>query len=89
LPNPALSKSTAPDYFSYFPYSLPDSKTIPHDIFKKDAAGRMVWSEAAKDLQSAKTLARKLSRCNKGKFVVFDRRKQQVVANFQRARGEG
>ena len=65
-----------------------DSKTMTHDIFKKDAAGRMDWIEAAKDLQSANTLAKNLSRHNEGKFVVLDRRKQQVVASFNGVRGE-
>ena len=55
---------------------------MPHDIFKKDAAGRMIWIEAAKDLKSGKRLAKNLSRHNEWEFVVFDRRKKQVVASF-------
>lgn len=55
---------------------------MPHDIFKRDAAGRMLWIEAAKDLKSGKWLAKKLSHHNEGEFVVFDRPKNQVVASF-------
>lgn len=55
---------------------------MPHDIFKKDAAGRMIRIEAAKDLKSGKRLAKNLARYNEGQFVVFDRRKKQVVASF-------
>jgi aspartate/tyrosine/aromatic aminotransferase len=53
----------------------------PYHIFKKDAAGAMIWIEAAKDLMSAQRLAKNLSRYNEGKFVVIDQ-KQQVVASF-------
>jgi hypothetical protein len=49
---------------------------MPYDIFKKDAAGRIIWIETAKDLKSAKRLAKNLSRNNEWQFVVFDRRPQ-------------
>ena len=42
----------------------------------------MIWIEAAKDLKSGKRLAKNLARYNEGQFVVFDRRKKQVVASF-------
>jgi hypothetical protein len=44
----------------------------------------MISIEAAKDLKLAKTLAKELSRCNEGEFVVFDQRIQQTVASFRR-----
>ena len=54
-----------------------DSKTTlpPYDIFRKSADGAMIWIEAAKDLQSAETLARNFSRFNEGEFLVLRRKK--------------
>jgi hypothetical protein len=79
--------STIGSYNGTAPEDIRANKPMsrPYDIFKSDADGAMIWIEAANDLESAKTLARNLSRHNEGEFVVLTKWTQQVVAGFKQS----
>jgi hypothetical protein len=54
--------------------------TLPaYDIFKKDAAGAMIWVEAVENLESAKMRVKELSRGSNTEYAIFDQYTKQIV----------
>jgi hypothetical protein len=53
-------------------------KALPYDILKKDSTA-LVWVEAVKDLETARTRIKELVAGTDGEYVVFDQRTGKIV----------
>lgn len=50
-----------------------------YDIFKQKDS-HLIWIESAHDLESAKKRIEELGRNNRCEYIVFDQRRQRIVA---------
>jgi hypothetical protein len=52
------------------------------DILRKQENGSLVWLEASSDIRTAKSCTEQLGASSPGKYLIFDHKKQGIVAEI-------